>query len=70
MRELLTGYGRIETFSGAWGYHRAEASWNSVGQLVRMLADTVSKGGNLLLPWRGWRPAGPCSKVGAVTCRH
>ena len=38
-----------QTFSGAWGYHRDEASWKSVGQLVRMLADTVSKGGNLLL---------------------
>ena len=38
-----------QTFSGSWGYHRDEASWKSVGQLVRMLADTVSKGGNLLL---------------------
>ena len=38
-----------QTFSGAWGYHRDEASWKSVGQLIRMLADTVSKGGNLLL---------------------
>lgn len=37
------------TFSGSWGYHRDEASWKSVGQLVRMLIDTVSKGGNLLL---------------------
>ena len=38
-----------QTFSGSWGYHRDEASWKSVGQLVRMLVDTVSKGGNLLL---------------------
>jgi alpha-L-fucosidase len=38
-----------QTFSGSWGYHREEASWKSVGQLVRMLIDTVSKGGNLLL---------------------
>ncbi len=37
------------TFSGSWGYHRDEASWKSVEQLVQMLADTVSKGGNLLL---------------------
>lgn len=37
------------TFSGSWGYYRDEASWKDVGQLVRMLADTVSKGGNLLL---------------------
>lgn len=38
-----------QTFSGSWGYHRDEASWKSTPQLVRMLADTVSKGGNLLL---------------------
>lgn len=38
-----------QTFSGSWGYHRDEASWKSVGQLVRMLINTVSTGGNLLL---------------------
>jgi len=38
-----------QTFSGSWGYHRDEASWKSVEQLVRMLVDNVSKGGNLLL---------------------
>lgn len=38
-----------QTFSGAWGYHRDEESWKTVAQLVRMLIDTVSKGGNLLL---------------------
>ena len=38
-----------QTFSGSWGYHRDEASWKSVDQLIRMLVDTVSKGGNLLL---------------------
>jgi len=38
-----------QTFSGSWGYHRDETTWKSVGQLVRMLIDTVSKGGNLLL---------------------
>jgi len=37
------------TFSGSWGYHRDEASWKSVEQLIQMLIDTVSKGGNLLL---------------------
>ncbi len=37
------------TFSGSWGYHRDEASWKSVDMLVRLLVDTVSKGGNLLL---------------------
>ena len=38
-----------QTFSGSWGYHRDEASWKSEEQLVRMLIDTVSNGGNLLL---------------------
>ena len=38
-----------QTFSGSWGYHRDEQEWKSVDQLVRMLVDTVSKGGNLLL---------------------
>ena len=38
-----------QTFSGSWGYHRDEASWKSIDQLVQMLIDTVSKGGNLLL---------------------
>jgi alpha-L-fucosidase len=38
-----------QTFSGSWGYHRDEASWKSVEQLVEMLIEVVSKGGNLLL---------------------
>jgi alpha-L-fucosidase len=38
-----------QTFSGSWGYHRDEHSWKSVHQLVAMLIETVSKGGNLLL---------------------
>jgi alpha-L-fucosidase len=38
-----------QTFSGSWGYHRDEATWKSTTQLVQMLIDTVSKGGNLLL---------------------
>jgi len=37
------------TFSGSWGYHRDEESWKSVEQLIKMLIDIVSKGGNLLL---------------------
>jgi alpha-L-fucosidase len=37
------------TFSGSWGYYRDEDSWKSVDTLVKMLIDTVSKGGNLLL---------------------
>ena len=38
-----------QTFSGSWGYHRDEDSWKSPRQLVVMLIETVSKGGNLLL---------------------
>jgi alpha-L-fucosidase len=38
-----------QTFSGSWGYHRDESSWKSVEQLLLMLIDGVSKGGNLLL---------------------
>jgi alpha-L-fucosidase len=38
-----------QTFSGSWGYHRDEASWRSVEELVKTLIDCVSKGGNLLL---------------------
>ncbi len=38
-----------QTFSGSWGYHRDEATWKSVPQLITMLIETVSKGGNLLL---------------------
>lgn len=37
------------TFSGSWGYHRDEASWKSVPQLVQLLIEVVSRGGNLLL---------------------
>ncbi len=38
-----------QTFSGSWGYHRDEYTWKSEEQLIQMLVDTVSKGGNLLL---------------------
>jgi alpha-L-fucosidase len=38
-----------QTFSGSWGYHRDEESWKSLDQIVQMLIDTISKGGNLLL---------------------
>lgn len=37
------------TFSGSWGYYRDEESWKSVDVLVKMMIDTVAKGGNLLL---------------------
>jgi alpha-L-fucosidase len=38
-----------QTFSGSWGYHRDEATWKSIRQLLVLLVETVSKGGNLLL---------------------
>ena len=38
-----------QTFSGSWGYHRDENTWKSPQQLVVMLIETVSKGGNLIL---------------------
>jgi alpha-L-fucosidase len=38
-----------QTFSGSWGYYRDEYSWKSVHQLIVMLIETTSKGGNLLL---------------------
>ncbi len=38
-----------QTFSGSWGYFRDEESWKTVDQLVQMLINTVSIGGNLLL---------------------
>jgi len=38
-----------QTFSGSWGYYRDEATWKSVPQLIELLSETVSKGGNLIL---------------------
>jgi len=38
-----------QTFSGSWGYYRDETSWKSTAQLLELLIESVSKGGNLLL---------------------
>ena len=38
-----------QTFSGSWGYHRDEATWKSMPQLIELLSETVSKGGNLIM---------------------
>jgi len=38
-----------QTFSGSWGYFRDETSWKSTAQLLELLIESVSKGGNLLL---------------------
>jgi len=46
--ELLT-WEACQTFSGSWGYYRDETSWKSPEMLIRMLVNTVSCGGNLLM---------------------
>ena len=38
-----------QTFSGSWGYFRDENTWKSTKQLLILLIESVSKGGNLLL---------------------
>ncbi len=38
-----------QTLTGSWGYDRDNLDWKPVELLVRMLVDSVSKGGNLLL---------------------
>lgn len=46
--ELVT-WEACHTFSGSWGYYRDEATWKSPEMLIRMLVNTVSLGGNLLM---------------------
>ena len=38
-----------QTFSGSWGYHRDENTWKDNKQLLVLLIESVSKGGNVLL---------------------
>ena len=38
-----------QTFSGSWGYYRDELTWKNTRQLLGLLIESVSKGGNLLL---------------------
>ena len=45
-----------QTFSGSWGYYRDENTWKDNKQLLELLIESVSKGGNLLLN------AGPTSR--------
>lgn len=66
-----------QTLSGSWGYHRDEASWRSVDNLIHSLIDSVSKGGNLLLnvgpTGRGeldYRALGCLSGIGEWMKRH
>lgn len=46
--ELVT-WEACQTFSGSWGYYRDEMTWKSPEMLLRMLINTVSLGGNLLM---------------------
>ena len=41
--------GNLSDIFGSWGYYRDEYTWKSTGQLLGLLIETVSKGGNLLL---------------------
>ena len=38
-----------QTFSGSWGYYRDEMSWKSPETLIRILLNSVSGGGNLIM---------------------
>lgn len=38
-----------QTFSGSWGYNRDEDTWKSNKQVIELLIETVSKGGNCIL---------------------
>ncbi|MDD4757097.1 MAG: alpha-L-fucosidase, partial [Prolixibacteraceae bacterium] len=38
-----------QTFTGSWGYYRDEHTWKDKKQLLVLLIESVSKGGNLLL---------------------
>ena len=38
-----------QTLNGSWGYDRDNLDWKDPDLLIRMIADAVSKGGNILL---------------------
>ena len=39
----------VHTIGDSWGYFRGEPGWKSGRQLIKLVVDTVSKGGNLLI---------------------
>ncbi len=49
MNGMRVPWETCQTFSGSWGYYRDETSWKDSKQLIELLIDTVSKGGNLLM---------------------
>ena len=66
--ELVT-WEACQTFSGSWGYYRDETTWKSPEMLIRMLINTVSLGGNLLMnvgpTARGYFDARACNALDA-----
>ncbi len=49
MNGVRVAWETCQTFSGSWGYYRDEMTWKDPKQLLVLLIETVSKGGNLLL---------------------
>ena len=49
VRDKRVPWETCQTFSGSWGYYRDETTWKSMPQLLELLSETVSKGGNLIL---------------------
>ena len=45
----LVPWEACHTLTGSWGYRRDDANWKSPEQVIALLVDCVSKGGNLLL---------------------
>lgn len=45
----LVPWETCQTFSGSWGYFRDEDTWKSPHQLIAILVNSVSLGGNLIL---------------------
>ena len=46
---VKTPWETCQTFSGSWGYYRDEHTWKDNKQLLVLLIESVSKGGNVLL---------------------
>lgn len=66
----LVTWEACQTLNGSWGYDRDNTRFKDPDLLVRMLVDTVSKGGNLLLnigpDGRGAIPARDATKLAAL----
>ncbi len=45
----LVTWEACQTFSGSWGYNRNESTWKTPEMLLRMLVNTVSCGGNMIM---------------------